>query len=49
MDQDFARLPIDREIEQDVLVDSVVVEEVVRTVLIEPDRFAGIDIARENP
>src|SRR5689334_10468623 len=48
MDQDFARLPLDRKIEQDVLVYRVIVVKIVRAVLVEPNRFASIDVTSKD-
>ena len=45
--QNFSRLSLDRKIKKNVFVYGVVVVEIVRTELIEPDSFAGIGIARE--
>ena len=49
VDQNLACLSFDREVEQNILVDRIVVVEIVRAKLIKPDRLPGIGIARENP
>ena len=46
--QDLPHLPVDVEIDQDVLVDAVIVPGVVRRLLIGPLRLPGIGIARED-
>ena len=48
MDERPARLPLPLQIDQDALVDAVVVVEVVRAPLIEPDRLARVRVARED-
>src|SRR4051812_25385254 len=47
-DEYFSRLPFDRQIEQHVFIDAVVVVEIVRRELIRPYRLAGVGLAREN-
>ena len=42
------RLAVDRQIEQQVFVDLVIVVEIVRIELIGPHRLAGIGVARED-
>ena len=42
------RLAVDRQVEQQVLVDLVIVVEIVRIELVGPHRLAGIGIARED-
>ena len=44
----LARAAADRKVREHRLVDAVVIPEVVRRHLIEPDRFAGIGVARED-
>src|SRR5207248_6029832 len=48
MHQRFAETSFDVEIEQDILIDSVVIMLVVRIDLIGPDRLAGFGTPREN-
>src|SRR5512142_32048 len=48
MDEDFARLTVDIEIEQDVLVDLVIVPEIVGIYRISPLRGTGVGVARED-
>src|SRR4051812_30863633 len=47
-DEDFARLSVDRQVEQDLLVDAVVVVHVMRRPLVKPERLAGVGVARED-
>ncbi len=48
MQQDFAHLAVDRQVEKDDLVDPVVVVLVMWIILVIPFGLAGIRIAREN-
>ena len=48
VNKNFSRLPVDGKIKQNVLVYRIVVVEIVRAVLIKPDRLTGVGIAREN-
>ena len=48
MHEHLARLPLDRQVDEDVLVDGVVVPHVVRRHLKSPHHLAGVRIARQN-
>jgi len=48
VDDDAPRLAADREIDENVLVDAVVVMQVVRAPLVVPDRLAGVRATRED-
>ena len=47
--QDFARLPVPRHVEQDDLVDAIPVVDVMRRELVKPFCLSGVGIAREYP
>src|ERR1051326_7012766 len=44
----FSYFSVDRQVDEDLFVDAVVVVEIVRAPLIEPDRLAGVGFARED-
>src|SRR5215207_6933278 len=46
--EDFPRLPADGHVQKDLLVDAVVVVQVVRRPLVEPERLARVGVARED-
>src|ERR1051325_5623165 len=48
MDQNLAQFSVDRQIEQDVFIDAVVVMIVVRIDLIGPDRFTRLRAPRKD-
>jgi hypothetical protein len=48
MQDNFSRLTVNRQIDDDVFVDAVVVKQIVRAELIKPDGFARVRISRKN-
>ncbi len=48
MNDDFFVLSVDRQIQQYIFVHAVVIVEIVRAVLIEPNRFPSVGVTREN-
>src|SRR6185295_15600248 len=44
----LARLPIHRQVDEDLLVDAIVVVQVVWSELVEPARFPGVYVARKD-
>src|SRR3954463_10858482 len=48
MNENFAVLSVDRQIQQNVFVHRVIVEKIVRTELVKPDCFSRVRISREN-
>jgi len=48
MRQNFTRFPVDVQIQQDVLVDTVIIVLVVRIELVRPNGFSGLRMARKD-